>query len=34
MRTGFKWLIVILVITVLVAMFGPAFLMALKGGHP
>ena len=33
MRTGFKVFIVILVLALLLALFGPAFLMALRGGH-
>jgi hypothetical protein len=34
MRSGFKWLIALLILTLLAMVFIPAAMMALQGGHP
>ena len=34
MRKGFKLLIILLVVAVIVLMVGPALLTAFQGGHP
>ena len=34
MRNGFKLLIVLLLVTMLVMLVGPALMSAFQGGHP